>query len=302
MIPAPIVLFVYSRPTHTRKTVEALLKNRLVVESDLFIYSDAPRHSRVVNAVGEVRAYIKTITGFRSVTIVERENNFGLANSIIDGVTVVVNQHGRVIVLEDDLVTSPQFLEYMNAALQHYESDPKAFSIGAYNFPEKTMSIPSDYHWETYASVRCCSWGWATWSDRWKRVDWSMAYYKSFMRDREAQKSFNRGGPDMTQMLKMQHDRRIDSWAIRFCYAHHANNMHCIYPVKTLVMNVGLDHSGMHCGIDPRREHSSFNEQWTPRAFCPAGKVDARIARSFRDAFAPPKRSLVTRILHRMSI
>lgn len=127
-----------------------------------------------------------------------------------------------------------------------------------------------------------------------------MEYYDTFVRDPNAQESFNRGGPDMTQMLKMQHEGRIDSWAIRFCYAHHANNMHCIYPVKTLVMNIGLDHSGMHCGIDLRREHTSFDELWTPRAFCPADKVDARIARSFHDAFTPPKRSLVTRILHRL--
>lgn len=301
MMFAPIALFVYNRPTHTRKTVDALLKNRLIAESDLFIYSDAPKHSGVANAVGEVRACIRTITGFRSITIVERDKNFGLANSIIDGVTSVVSKHGRIIVLEDDLVTSPHFLEYMNAALSHYERDPKAFSIAAYNFPDKTMSIPSDYSWDTYASFRCCSWGWGTWIDRWKRVDWGMSYYDTFRQDPETQESFDRGGPDMSGMLKMQHEGRIDSWAIRFCYAHHANHMHCIYPVKTLVMNIGLDHSGVHCGIDLRREHSSFDEQWTPRAFCPADKVDARIARSFYEAFTPPKRSLIERVLQRLS-
>mgnify|MGYP003394524365 CR=1 FL=1 len=300
-MPAPIVLFVYNRFIHARQTVEALQKNALAKESDLIVYSDAPKESSAVGAVCAVRNYVKTIAGFRSISIVERDRNWGLANSVIDGVTTVVNQYGRIIVLEDDLVTSPNFLEYMNAALFHYERDPKAFSIGAYNFPDKTMPIPSDYSWDTYASFRCCSWGWATWSDRWNRVDWSMNYYETFMRDQVARESFNRGGPDMTQTLKMQHEGRIDSWAIRFCYAHYANTMYCIYPAKTLVMNIGLDHSGMHCGIDPRREHSSFDEQWTPRAFCPADEVDARIARSFHDAFAPPKRSLVTRILHRLS-
>lgn len=300
MMSAPIVLFVYNRPTHTRKTVDALLKNRLMAESDLFIYSDAPKHSGVANAVGEVRACIRTITGFRSITIVERDKNLGLADSIIDGVTSVVNQYGRVIVLEDDLVTSPHFLEYMNAALLHYESDPKAFSIGAYNFPVTTMPIPSDYPWDTYASFRCCSWGWATWIDRWKRIDWGMDYYETFTLDRAAQESFNRGGPDMSGMLKMQYEGRIDSWAIRFCYAHHANHMHCIYPVKTLVLNIGLDRSGMHCGVDPRREHASFDEQWMPRVFCSADNIDARITRSFYEAFTPPKRSLIARVLQRL--
>jgi hypothetical protein len=248
-----------------------------------------------------VREYIRTITGFKSVRIVERERNWGLANSIIDGVTSVLNQYGRIIVLEDDLVTSPHFLAYMNAALRHYEHDERVFSIGGYNFPEKTMAIPSDYQWDTYASVRCCSWGWATWVDRWKRVDWSMSYYEAFMRDRPAQELFNRGGPEMTQLLTMQRQGKIDSWAIRFCYAHHANKMHCMYPAKTLVVNIGLDRSGMHCGADPRREHASFDEGWIPRSFSPGVYIDERIARSFYDAFVPPKRSLVSRILRRLT-
>jgi hypothetical protein len=299
---APITLFVYNRPVHTRRTVEALLKNELVTHSDFFIFSDAAKTSSAVESVCEVRKYIRTIGGFKSVKIVERDRNWGLANSIIDGVTAVMNEYGRIIVLEDDLVTSPNFLEYMNAALDHYESDPKAFSIGGYNFPETTLPIPSDYSWDTYASFRCCSWGWATWIDRWKRVDWGMDYYETFIRDRTAQESFNRGGSDMSGMLKMQHEGRIDSWAIRFCYGHHANRMHCVYPVKTLVMNIGQDHSGTHCGRNIRWEHTSFDEQWIPRKFCQAHNIDARITRGFYDAFVPPKRSLVARILQRFSM
>ncbi len=299
---APVVLFVYNRPSHTRRTVTALQKNNLAGRSDLFIYSDAGKKPEVAESVCEVREFIKSIDGFRSVCIVERERNWGLANSIIDGVTTVISQYGRVIVLEDDLITSSHFLEYMNAALDHYENDLKAFSIGAFNFPDKTMPIPQDYSWDTYACVRCCSWGWATWGDRWKRIDWDMADYSMFIRDRTAQKSFNRGGPDMTQTLKWQYEGRIDSWAIRFCYAHYASNMHCIYPVKTLVMNIGQDHSGTHCGANPRWEHASVDEQWAPRKFCPADNIDERIARSFYDAFVPPKYSFVTRILRRLSI
>src|ERR1041385_114103 len=111
---APITLFVYNRPEHTRQTVEALLKNELARNSDLIIYSDAPKAPEATNAVREVRDYIRTIAGFRSVCIVIRDRNWGLANSIIDGVTSVVNERGSTIVLEDDLVVSSQFLEYMN--------------------------------------------------------------------------------------------------------------------------------------------------------------------------------------------
>lgn len=301
-MPAPIVLFVYNRLLHVRQTVEALQKNTLTKESDLIIYSDAPKNSSVVAAVRDVRNYVKTITGFRSVSIVERDRNWGLANSIINGVTTVVNQYGCVIVLEDDLVTSPHFLEYMNAALQHYELDPKAFSITAYNFPEQTMLIPYDYVWDTYAAFRCCSWGWATWTDRWNRVKWDMEYYETFMRNREAQELFDRGGPDLTQTLTMQHEGRIDSWAIRFGYAHYANQMHCIYPVKTLVANIGLDHSGTHCGVSPQWEHASIDECWMPLKFCSANSLDARILKSLYQACVPSKRSIITRVLQRLPI
>src|SRR5689334_19947926 len=114
---APITLFVYNRPEHTRRTVEALLKNELAAESDLFIFSDAPKKPESDESVRMVRDYIHAITGFKSVTIIERDRNWGLADSIIDGVTSVVNQYGRIIVLEDDLVVSAHFLEYMNTAL-----------------------------------------------------------------------------------------------------------------------------------------------------------------------------------------
>ncbi|MEN6292732.1 MAG: hypothetical protein ABFD07_12055, partial [Methanobacterium sp.] len=111
---APIVLFVYNRLWHTRQTVEALQKNELVADSELFIFSDAPKNESAIDNVTDVREYCNTITGFKKITIIERDNNWGLANSIIDGVTKIVNEDGRVIVLEDDLVTSPFFLMYMN--------------------------------------------------------------------------------------------------------------------------------------------------------------------------------------------
>jgi hypothetical protein len=289
----PVALFVYKRPEHTKATLGALGQNTLAGGTDLIIYCDGPKKEEDRLAVEAVRRMVRQVSGFASVRIIERDCNVGLADSITAGVTDILKTHESIIVIEDDLVTSPNFLEYMNAALIHYKNDPKAFSIGAYNFPTKTMSIPSGYPWDTYASFRCCSWGWATWGDRWKQVEWDMNYYSAFMRDQAAQEAFNRGGPDMTQLLKLQSEGRIDSWAIRFCYAHHANNMHCIYPVKTLVQNIGLDNSGSHCGVDPRRVHERLDEKWVPRSFCRADYIDPRIARNFYKAFAPPEPSFL---------
>ncbi len=287
----PVALFTYKRPEHTEATLRALGQNTLASATDLVIYCDGPKREEDRPSVEAVRRLVHQVSGFASVRIIERECNIGLANSITSGVTDILQTHESIIVIEDDLVTSPHFLEYMNAALIHYKNDPKAFSIGAYNFPIKTMPIPSDYSWDTYASFRCCSWGWATWTDRWKRVDWGMGYYSAFMRDQAAQEAFNRGGPDMTGLLKLQHEGRIDSWAIRFCYAHHTNRMHCIYPIKTLVQNIGLDNSGSHCGVDPRREHERLDEKWVPRSFCRADYIDPRLARNFYKAFSPPEPS-----------
>ena len=286
-MPVPIVLFVYNRPEHTRATLESLARNTLAIQSDLVIFSDAPKSEAAADVVREVRLLIAGITGFSSVRVVERESNMGLAKSVIAGVTEAIKLHGRVIVLEDDLITSRHFLQYMNDALGHYEHDPNVFSIGGYQFPSHTMAIPERYRHDTYASYRCCSWGWATWQDRWASIDWDMHYFDAFAADPQEQARFNRGGPDMAQMLMHQRQGRIDSWAIRFCHAHFANSKRCIYPVKSLVNNIGLDNTGVHCGVDPRRLHDALDEDFLPRDFCPANPVDPELAALFYQAFCP---------------
>ncbi len=135
MLLAPITLFVYNRLSHTKQTINALKKNKLAEQSELIIFSDSFKNSDDKKKVNQVREYIRSIKGFKGVEIIERPDNFGLANSIIDGVTRVVNQYGKVIVLEDDLVTSSFFLEYMNNALLCYEDDPQVISIHGYNYP-----------------------------------------------------------------------------------------------------------------------------------------------------------------------
>lgn len=290
--PVPVALFVYKRLDHTAATLEALARNELAPQTDLVVFSDGPRAPQDAEAIAAVREHVRGVRGFRSVRVVERPKNMGLARSIITGVSELLEQHEAVIVLEDDLVTSRHFLAYMNDALRHYRDDPLAFSVTGHTFPAPWMQIPGDYPFDTYAGYRCSSWSWGTWRDRWKRVDWSMGYFPAFCCDAQAQEAFNRGGPDMTEMLRMQHEGRIDSWAIRFCYAHHANGMRCMYPTRTLVRNIGLDNSGTHSTPEPRFTHPSLDEDWRPTRFAPAAEVDARIAKSFRSVFEPPPPTL----------
>lgn len=247
---APVVLFVYNRPEHTQQTVEALKANSLAAESPLIIFSDGPKRESAQASVQAVRDYIKTIDGFKSVDIVEAPQNQGLANSIIKGVSQVLDDHNSVIVLEDDLLTSPNFLAFMNQALEFYQENSKIWSVSGYNVP---IQIPSDYAEEVYFTYRGCSWGWATWRDRWQKCDWEVQDYRSFMRDRTAKKAFDRGGYDLSEMLRDQMDGQMDSWAIRWCYSQFKDDSYTVYPIKSKVQNIGYDGSGTHCEVSTKR-------------------------------------------------
>lgn len=249
---APVILFVYNRPEHTRKTIDALKKNLLAQDTELFIFSDAAKNDAERKNVEKVRKYIKTLDGFKSIAIIEREENFGLAKSILSGVTEIINQYGKIIVLEDDLITSTVFLNYMNYYLNYYKNEQKVFSITGFNYPEFLLDVPDGYPYSIYFGYRCMSWSWATWINRWNKVDWEVKDYDKFIKDKKLQKHFNRGGADLTDMMRSQIEGKIDSWAIRWCYAHFKNNAYCVYPVKSLVNNIGFDKTGVHCGKTDR--------------------------------------------------
>ncbi|MFH2030654.1 MAG: sugar transferase [Bacteroidota bacterium] len=244
--PAPIILFVYNRLAHLQQTVISLQANELSKESDLFIYSDGPKNDIDSLKVNSVREYLKTISGFKKIQIVEKDRNNGLANSVILGVSEILQKYLKVIVVEDDLRVSIDFLAFMNAALDFYADSPEIFSISGYNFP---IEIPADYGNDVYLSYRASSWGWATWRNRWEKADWEVKDYQKFKKDRTAQHLFNRGGEDLTPMLHKQMKGTIDSWAIRWAYSHFKNGTYCLFPVISKVRNIGKDGSGTHSRI-----------------------------------------------------
>lgn len=253
---APIVLFVYNRPYHTQKTLEALQKNELAPESELFIYSDAPKNDGAKENVEKVRRYIKTISGFKKITVVERDTNWGLANSIIDGATKILNEYGRIIVLEDDLVTSPYFLNFMNLSLETYECRDDIFSVTGFSFSSSFMQFPKNYTDDVYLNYRPMSWSWGTWKNRWDAVDWKIKDYTAFISDKAKIKTFHKGGTDLTRMLQMQMEGKLDSWYIRWSYNALLNHKLTIYPTLSYVNNIGHDNSGVHCGLDKNNIYS----------------------------------------------
>lgn len=240
---APIALFVYNRPNHTRMTIEALAANHGAAESDLFIFSDAPKSPAAGVEVSEVRAYIRTIKGFATVTLVERDLNIGLAQSIIDGVSKLTEEYGRVIVLEDDLVTAPFFLSFMNAGLATYEAVPGVLSICGYMYPVDLSNSA-----ETFFLRAPHSWGWATWKDRWEIFNSNGHYLLNELMSRNKTRNLNVNGPhDYIRMLKDQIAGKNDSWFIRWYSWSLLNDRVSLYPARSLVSNIGIDGSGVHC-------------------------------------------------------
>lgn len=296
---APIILFVYNRPWHTEQTLRALMANELAVKSELYIYADGPKANATdeqLQKIHEVRQLIRQEQWCGKVHIVESEKNKGLANSVINGVSEIVNKYGRVIVLEDDLKTSPTFLTYMNQALDYYRTFSSVYSISA-DIPMK-MPLIEDYDYDVFVSYRNFSYGWGTWKDRWNNVDWRMISYPMIDTDKHIQSAFNRGGDDLYNMLQAQKNGTIDSWAVRFTFAHFINHAVSIMPTQTFVNHIGFDGSGIHCsgGISDMRPLNEKREF----VFLPIIYEDSRWVNAFYSTYYRGLLPLWKRIINRL--
>lgn len=242
---APVALFVYNRPEHTRRTIKFLQQNLLADESRIFIFSDAAKDRSQQEAVDEVRNIIRWVEGFKSVELIERKTNLGLADSIIDGVSMLVSEYGKVIVFEDDLISSAFTLQYFNDALLRYQSEEKVMHIGAYMYPMKDESLP-----ETFFYRAATSWGWATWERAWK--DFEPDVNKIIARfDSKKKHEFSIEG-NMNfwkQVLEFKRGKN-NSWAIRWYASIFLKGGLTLNPSKSLINNIGHDGSGIHSGLN----------------------------------------------------
>ena len=240
--PAPVALFVFNRPKHAELTIRSLAENYGAEQTDLYVFSDGPRHDEDRPRVMDVRALLRSIEGFKSVRVVERDENVGQARSIIEGVTQVVKDRGEVIVLEDDLVSSPYFLRYMNACLRLYENDLRVASIHAYVYPVDSL-LP-----ETFFLRGADCWGWATWSNRWSEFEPDGAKLLGQLQASKLTYEFDFDGSyPYTKMLRGQISGRNNSLAIRLYASAFLKNKFTLYPGEPLVENIGVDGSGTHC-------------------------------------------------------
>ena len=240
---APILLFVYNRPLHVKRSIESLLANELAKDSELYIFSDAAKDETAQTDVDEVRKIVHSIDGFKQIHFVEREKNWGLARNIIDGVTRLVNEYGRVIVLEDDLIVAPYFLKFMNDALETYQDEEKVGHIQACDFT-KDPSLP-----DTFLIKWTGSWGWATWKRAWKHFNPNGQELLDELVKRNLTHRFDFNGKyGFTRMLKKQIEGKNNSWAIRWNASLFLADILSLNVGKSLIQNEGFDGSGTNCG------------------------------------------------------
>ncbi|MCF0061102.1 glycosyltransferase [Dyadobacter chenwenxiniae] len=280
---APIVLFCFNRPAHLQQTIEALQQNMLAAESELIIYSDGPRNSSDEPLIAKVRAYLSSISGFQRIKIIKSEANNGLAASVIKGVTEVLNQFGKVIVLEDDMLSAPDFLVFMNEALSAYESRKDIFSVTAYGPP---ISFPAHYKEDLYLAPRASSWGWGTWLSKWDKADWNVTAFSGLQNDKNKRNQFKAGGEDLWPMLVKQQRNVIDSWAIRWTYSQFINNAYGVYPVHSKIRNIGTDGSGTNFTFKTGYYGSEMSDNKI--RIDPQIKPDQQIIQAFADYYKLP--------------
>lgn len=275
-MPAPICLFVYNRPQETSRLLQSLSSCAEAPDSELYVFSDGAKTDKDKACVDAVRKLFLHLDGFKRVIVKEQEHNQGLANSVINGVTELLTHNDSVIVLEDDLEVSSDFLSFMNEALTTYRGRKDIWSISGYT-PQ--IDIPSDYHSDIFLVQRPQCWGWATWRDRWQLVDWRVSQSK-ILRDRNCRNDFNQGGNDLSRTLAIWQKGRIDAWAIRWVFAAWLHHTWTVNPVCSKVKNSGFADNATHAGWHDQRHAVELNN--TP-VQCDIGvQPDARICQSFK--------------------
>jgi hypothetical protein len=296
---APIVLFVYNRPKHTLRTLQALQKNKEASESDLYIFCDGAKSNASklnLQQIQEVRKVVNSQKWCKNVHIIESQHNNGLAKSISEGVTKIVNQYGKVIVLEDDIESSPSFLKFMNQALDFYENQEKVMHISGYMFPVKE-ALPDTFF---FRATSC--WGWATWQQAWQNFNPDALDLLNQIENKGLSYQFDIDGTSgYLNQLKDNVQGKITTWAVKWYASVFLNDGLCLHPRKSLVQNIGQDNTGVHSGT-------------TDYYFIPALAENINITpikieeskkgyQSIRDFYSNyPKNSILKRIVNKISL
>lgn len=287
---APVALFIYNRPEHTWRTLEAFSQNRLAAESPLYVFADGPKPDATPaerERIDATRDLVCSRPWTRKVTLVESASNRGLAESIVSGVRRVLDEHSRVIVLEDDMITSPGFLEYMNQALEVYADEPRVMHVSGYMYPLELRDRDT-----VFLRVLSC-WGWGTWARAWRHYEPDVAKHLKFVTPERVRKFNVEGHADFYRQLQENASGRMRTWAVRWYASWLAHDGISLFPTKSLVQNIGHDGTGVNCGpsrqfdtpladsIPVRRKpiRESQSVRWRINEFYRSGRVDRSVPR-----------------------
>lgn len=291
---SPILLFVYNRPWHTKRTVEALKKNEFARQSDLFVYSDNAKCREEEETVNEVREYINQISGFKAISIIERKRNWGLVDNITRGVMDIVERYGKVIVLEDDVVTSPLFLRYMNRALNAYQDEKSVWHISGWNVPVDYWDMPDTFFWRV---MNC--YGWATWADRWQYYERDPKKLISEFSSEDIH-SFNlEGAKNFWRQIVKNAKGKTSTWAIFWYATIFQNNGLCLNPSHSYVKNMGFDGSGMHCKNSDHKINDSLCQK-ADSAFPKKIEESPLAVEKIKEFYRSEKKPLVVRAIKKV--
>ncbi len=290
---APVILFVYNRPNYTEQTLQALMHNELADYSDLYIFSDGAKSDKDEEKVKKVREIIREKKWCKNVIIKEEEDNKGLANSIIEGVTAIINQYGKAIILEDDLISSTYFLRFMNEGLNFYENKEEVISIHGYIYPIK-KALPENF----FLKGTDC-WGWATWKRGWSLFEEDGKKLLEEIKRKNLAHEFDfNGSYPYIKMLKKQIKGENDSWAIRWYASAFLHNKLTLYPNKSLIKNIGVNGEGTHTKKTKKFDVAISN---TPININSIPIQHSKIAyNAFQEYFKSIQPTLLQRILHKI--
>jgi hypothetical protein len=279
---APIIVTVYDRLQHFQQCIGALQRNGPACESELYVVSDAPGRPEHAARIDQVRAYARAITGFKNVHLIFREENYGVSRNFLAIAKRVMDAHGRFIFLEDDVVASPNFLDYMNDGLSFYEADKRVFSITAYTHP---IEFPKSLERDVFFLPNSCLWGFATWKDRWENVDFSVKdRYAAAIADPRLYKKIVSMGYYLMQLLLSDSQGRMQAPDIRMAFHQFANDVYSVCPRSSKTLNIGLDGSGQHSGTDVNNKYLVHPDTSTDKVVFDANvRLDSAIIRRIRN-------------------
>lgn len=270
----PIAIFAYNRPAHLRQTLDALARCPRLDECSLHLFCDGPRGAADAGAVAATVAVARDWAAARRAQVIEREANIGLARSIIAGVSELCARHGRVIVVEDDIVVGPGFVDYMLRALDRYADSPRVYQISGYMFPVRHRTRR-----EAFFLPQTTSWGWATWQRAWGGVDWGAADARTALRSRRVRRRFDLGGAyPYSEMLEAWLAGKNGAWDVAWWWATFRAGGRVLHPRRSLVQNIGFDGTGTHCGVDSRYTIPDFAGASAPQRLPSRVVIDRRAA------------------------